>query len=136
MRQRVSICRALVYDPKLLLMDEPFGALDAITRDEMNKKLLDIWEQLDKCALFVTHSIPEAVIPEEIKAVIGQKKNKNGNDNIDLWAERQPKELKGKRNSESNRELVIGGRAAVTVDKSGTVYYLEYTGTVYYFSTI
>lgn len=62
MRQRVSICRALIYDPKLLLMDEPFGALDAITRDEMNKILLNVWEKLDKCALFVTHSIPEAVI--------------------------------------------------------------------------
>ena len=62
MRQRVAICRALIYNPKLLLMDEPFGALDAITRDDMNQKLLDIWEQLDKCALFVTHSIPEAVL--------------------------------------------------------------------------
>jgi len=61
MRQRVAICRALVYDPDLLLMDEPFSALDAITRDEMNELLLDLWQQYAKTALFVTHSIREAV---------------------------------------------------------------------------
>jgi NitT/TauT family transport system ATP-binding protein len=61
MRQRAAICRALVHDPDILLMDEPFSALDAITRDEMNDVLLDIWERTPKTALFVTHSIREAV---------------------------------------------------------------------------
>ena len=61
MKQRVAICRALVYDPELLLMDEPFSALDAISRDEMNVALLDIWDTYRKTALFVTHSIREAV---------------------------------------------------------------------------
>jgi len=62
MRQRVAICRALVYDPAILLMDEPFSALDALTRDEMNVALLDVWERNRKTALFVTHSIREAVL--------------------------------------------------------------------------
>lgn len=61
MRQRVAICRALVYDASLLLMDEPFSALDAITRDEMNQVLMDMWQEFRKTGLFVTHSIRESV---------------------------------------------------------------------------
>jgi NitT/TauT family transport system ATP-binding protein len=61
MRQRVAMCRALVYEPDLLLMDEPFSALDAITRDEMNLVLMKMWEEQHRTALFVTHSIREAV---------------------------------------------------------------------------
>jgi NitT/TauT family transport system ATP-binding protein len=62
MRQRVAICRALIHRPDLLLMDEPFSALDAITRDEMNVVLLDIWQHHRKTGLFITHSIREAVL--------------------------------------------------------------------------
>lgn len=61
MKQRVSIARALTYDPPLLLMDEPFGALDQITRDEMNTELLNIWQQKQSTVVFVTHSIAEAI---------------------------------------------------------------------------
>lgn len=61
MRQRAAICRALIHDPHLLLMDEPFSALDAITRDEMNAALLKIWASYHKTGIFITHSIREAV---------------------------------------------------------------------------
>jgi NitT/TauT family transport system ATP-binding protein len=62
MRQRVAICRALVTDPTLLLMDEPFGALDALTRDALNLELQDTWMRSRKTIIFVTHSIAEAIL--------------------------------------------------------------------------
>jgi NitT/TauT family transport system ATP-binding protein len=61
MQQRASIARALSFDPALLLMDEPFGALDEIVRDHLNEQLLRLWDQTGKTVVFVTHSIPEAV---------------------------------------------------------------------------
>ena len=61
MQQRASIARALCFDPEILLMDEPFGALDEIVRDHLNEQLLKLWDKTAKTVVFVTHSIPEAV---------------------------------------------------------------------------
>jgi NitT/TauT family transport system ATP-binding protein len=71
MKQRAAICRALVHDPQLLLMDEPFSALDAITRDEMNMILMDVWERFQTTVIFVTHSIREAVLLSGRVIVLG-----------------------------------------------------------------
>lgn len=71
MRQRVAICRALIHAPAVLLMDEPFSALDAITRDELNLMLIDVWERYHQTAFFVTHSIREAVFLSDRVVVLG-----------------------------------------------------------------
>jgi NitT/TauT family transport system ATP-binding protein len=73
MRQRVSICRALIHDPAILLMDEPFSALDALTRDQMGLELLRIWEQHRKTVVFVTHSIREAAFLSDRVLVMAQR---------------------------------------------------------------
>jgi NitT/TauT family transport system ATP-binding protein len=73
MRQRVAICRALIHDPQILLMDEPFSALDAITRDQMNLLLTELLEKLRKTVVFVTHSIREAAFLSDRVLVMGSR---------------------------------------------------------------
>ena len=91
MKQRTAIARTLAFDPKILLMDEPFGALDAQTRSLMQEELLGIWQRTPKTVIFVTHDVQEAVYladrvavmsarPGRIKAIVDTKFDKNDPD--------------------------------------------------------
>jgi len=73
MQQRVAICRGLIRNPAVLLMDEPFAALDALTREEMGRQLLDLWSVHPKAIVFVTHSVPEAVMLSDRVAVMSAR---------------------------------------------------------------
>lgn len=109
MAQRVSIARALAMNPDILLMDEPFGALDAITRDRMNTSLLDIWSKTSKTIVFVTHSISEAVfLSDEVHVMEAHPGRIAESLTIDLPRPRTPETLEDPRFGEYERHLRQG----------------------------
>jgi len=106
MRQRVALARALVHDPDLLLLDEPFGALDALTRERMNWELLRIWQHERKTVLMVTHSIPEAIYLSDRVLIMSNRPGRIKREvAIDLPRPRQPDDMYSPRFLEYNRLL-------------------------------
>ena len=116
MQQRVAIARALSFDPKLLLMDEPFGALDEMTRERMNAELMGIWQRTGTTIVFVTHSIPEAVFLSTRVVVMSARPGRISQVvEIDLPAERTVET----RESERYFELVTRVREALRQHEAG-----------------
>jgi NitT/TauT family transport system ATP-binding protein len=115
MQQRVAIARALSFDPKLLLMDEPFGALDEMTRERMNAEVMRIWRQTGTTIVFVTHSIPEAVFLSTRVVVMSARPGRISQViDIDLPAERAVET----RESEAYFRLVTRVREALRRDET------------------
>jgi NitT/TauT family transport system ATP-binding protein len=116
MQQRVAIARALSFDPKLLLMDEPFGALDEMTRERMNAELMRIWRRTGTTIVFVTHSIPEAVFLSTRVVVMSARPGRIASVvDVDLPAERSVET----RESERYFRLVTRVREALRQDEPG-----------------
>jgi NitT/TauT family transport system ATP-binding protein len=116
MQQRAGICRALVHDPDILLMDEPFGALDALTREELTIEVLRIWSEQPKTILFVTHSIPEAVLLADRVVVMSARPGRVA-EIVDVKLPRpRDFDMEARREFQDSthriRELIFGGRHA------------------------
>jgi NitT/TauT family transport system ATP-binding protein len=116
MQQRAGICRALVHDPAILLMDEPFGALDALTREELTIEVMRIWREQPKTILFVTHSIPEAVLLADRVVVLSARPGRVA-EIVDVRLPRpRDFDMEARHEFQSSthriRELIFGGRRA------------------------
>jgi NitT/TauT family transport system ATP-binding protein len=105
MQQRVAMCRALIHAPDILLMDEPFSALDALTRDHMGLELLRIWERHQNTVVFVTHSIREAVFLSDRVLVMGRRPATITED-LDVPLPR-PRQLEMQETDEFNRHVAV-----------------------------
>jgi NitT/TauT family transport system ATP-binding protein len=124
MQQRVSIARALSFDPALLLMDEPFGALDEMTRERLNMELLRIWDKAGSTVVFVTHSIPEAVFLSTRVIVMSARPGRiAGVVNVDL---KQPRTIETREDPRffelitTVRELLAAGHGAPPASQQRT----------------
>jgi NitT/TauT family transport system ATP-binding protein len=115
MAQRVALARALVHDPQILLLDEPFGALDALTREQMGRELLRIWQARCKTVVMVTHSIPEAIFLADRVLVLGQRPaSVVAEVAIDLPRPRSPRML------ETPAFNTLARRVREAIDRAGT----------------